>query len=97
MAIYKGSRYTSTPTYYPDGSDKKIFDIRQRFQFNTTGATYHTWTSGDTLDFLAYKIYNNSELWWAILDANPQYQSELDIKVGDIVTIPTFKEVVSKL
>ena len=42
MAIYKGSRYTSTPTYYPDGSDKKIFDIRQRFQFNTTGATYHT-------------------------------------------------------
>lgn len=97
MAIYKGSRYTSTPTYYPDGSDKKIFDIRQRFQFIQQGQYITLGLRVIPLTFLAYKIYNNSELWWAILDANPQYQSELDIKVGDIVTIPTFTEVVSKL
>ena len=69
MAIYKGSRYTSTPTYYPDGSDKKIFDIRQRFQFNTTGATYHTWTSGDTLDFWLIKyiiILNCGGRYWTL-------------------------------
>lgn len=95
--IYKGSRYTNTPTYYPKGTGNKIFSIRERAKFDLSNATYHTWVSSDTLDYLAYTEYGNSALWWAILDANPTYQTELDISVGDLVVIPPYSEVVRAL
>ena len=94
MSVYKGSRYTNTETYNPVGGKGKLFAIRERPNISIKNAKYHTWTQSDTLDFLAYTVYGNSELWWAILDANPQYQSELDIQIGDLLTIPSFNEVV---
>lgn len=97
MSIYTGSRYAGEKTYYPNGGDKEIFGIRERKQFDLTNAKYHTWIDGDTLDFLAYKHYNNSQLWWVLLEANSQYQTELDIQAGDLIAIPPFSEVVRHL
>lgn len=98
MSIYTGSRYTSTPTYYPRGSDKQVFDIRERKKLDLTdNIKFHTWTSTDRLDYLAYTLYGDSKYWWALLDANPQYQSEFDIKVGDLLAIPTYEEVINSL
>lgn len=92
MAIYRGSRYIKTPLY-PRG-DTLTFGIRKRNNFNLAEATYYTVVQGDTLDSIAHKHYNNTQLWWAIMDANPQYQSELDINAGDVLCIPPFEEVV---
>lgn len=92
MAIYRGSRYINTPLY-PRGN-ALAFGIRKRYKFDLTKATYYTVVKGDNLDIIAHKYYNNTQLWWAILDANPQYQSELDINVGDVICIPPFEEVV---
>lgn len=44
---------------------------------------------GDTLDGLAYEYLGDSSLWWFLLDINPEYLSPFDIKVGDILLIPT--------
>lgn len=93
MAVYQGSRYIKTPLY-PRG-DTQVFGIRQRNHFDLTKATYYTVVQGDTLDGIAYRQYGNSQLWWAIMDANPQYQSELEITVaGNSILIPAFEEVV---
>ena len=46
-------------------------------------------------DYIAYKTYGDSRLYWAILDANPQYQSELEIQVGDVLIVPAYDEVVT--
>lgn len=92
MAVYKGSRYVKTPLY-PRG-DTLVFGIRVRNHFDLTKATYYTVIQGDTIDGIAFRQYGNSQLWWAIMDANPQYQSELDIKAGDVLCIPPFEEVV---
>lgn len=54
----------------------------------------YEWVEGDTLDGVAYKMYNNTNLRWAILEANPQYNSEFDIKNGDTILIPDYTEVV---
>ena len=96
MAIYKNSRYANTPTYYPFGDGKKVFDIRLRPPTNKRDVVYHTWTDADTLDFLAYQKYGTSELWWVIMDANPQYQCEMDIKAGDIIIIPSANEAIKQ-
>ena len=92
MAVYQGSRYIQTPLYAV--GEALAIGIRARNHFDLTNATYYTVIQGDTIDAIAYKQYGNAQLWWAIMDANPVYQSELDIKAGDTICIPPFEEVV---
>lgn len=90
--LFQGSRYLNTPLYF--NYPTPVLGIRKRYKFDLTDAVYYTFIQGDTLDGLAYKYYENSQLWWAILDANPKYQSEMEIKAGDIICIPPYEEVV---
>lgn len=90
--LFQGSRYLNTLLY--ENRETPILGIRRRYKFDLTNAVYYTVIQGDTLDGLAFKYYQNSQLYWAILDANPQYQSELEIKAGDIICIPPYEEVV---
>jgi phage tail protein X len=94
MAIYDNSRYIDTVAYMKDGETLTLAK-RNRAKFTESDATYYTVILGDTLDGIAYKQYGYSNLGWAILDANPKYQSELDIKIGDVILIPKFEEVVT--
>lgn len=92
--INEGSRYLKTSVFAKDGQ-AFIFNIREKRKFNTDLATYYTVLQGDTLDGIAYRFYGNANLYWAILDANPQYLSEVDVKVGDVLVIPDISEVSS--
>lgn len=92
MSVHVGSRYLKTPVSARNGSTF-IFNIRDKVKFNSDTATYYTVVAGDTIDGIAYRYYGNANLYWAILDANPQYLSELDIKVGDTIMIPSIREV----
>lgn len=92
MAIYENSRYLHTPLI----SRKGVFvlGIRKRFHFNPENYSVYMWVEGDTLDGVAHKFYGISNLRWAILDANPKYRTEFEIKNGDIINIPKYEEVV---
>lgn len=57
----------------------------------------HEFRSGDRLDLLSFHHYNTYELGWAILQANPKYRSEYDIKCGDTIIIPHYLEVMKCL
>ena len=92
MSIYKHSRYIETPAYYSEGS-VLTFDIRRRKDFSKAKGTYYMWKETDTMDYLAFKHYGSHSLWWVLLDANPKYQSELEIKSGDIIFIPDKSEI----
>lgn len=93
MAVYRGSRYVNT-SIYSRNNGAVVFSIRKRAKFNLKNATYYTFIQGDTLDGVAYKLYGNAQLGWAILDANPKYQSEIEIQAGDLLVIPPLNEVV---
>ena len=93
MAVFKDSRYTKTSAYIRQGNNL-ILSIRSRNYFNLEKATFYTVLQGDTIDGIAYKKYGNAQLWWAIMDANPKYQSEIELKAGDVLIIPSFDEVV---
>lgn len=93
MSVFRDSRYIKTSAYVRQGGNL-IFSIRSRNHFNESRATFYTVVQGDTIDGIAYKHYGNAQLWWAIMDANPKYQSEVEIKPGDVLTIPSYDEVV---
>lgn len=93
MAVFQGSRYVKTPAYIRQGKTL-ILSIRNRNNFDLSNATFYTVVQGDTIDGISYSQYGNAQLWWAIMDANPIYQSEIEIKPGDVLVIPPFDEVV---
>lgn len=92
MAVFKNSRYTKTGAYIRQG-EAFILEIRSRPKFNLSNSTYYTVVQGDTIDGIAYQKYGNAQFWWAIMDANTNFQSELEIKPGDILIIPDLSEV----
>ena len=93
MAVYQGSRYVKTPAYIRQG-ETLLLMIRERVHFDESECKYYTVVQGDTIDGIAYTQYGNAQLGWAIMDANPVFQSEMDIKAGDVIKIPPFEEVV---
>lgn len=93
MSVFQDSRYTKTPAYVRHGQ-ALILSIRNRVHFDQSKATFYTVVQGDTLDGIAHRQYGNAQLGWAIMDANPRYQSEIEIMPGDVITIPSFDEVV---
>lgn len=95
MAMYENSRYLHTRPYTRLGFDTPTLQMRERYTFNQEKCTYHEWCEGDTLDGVAVKEYGVAALRWAILDANPKYKTEFDIKNGDMIVIPDYEEVVS--
>ena len=58
----------------------------------TDNDAYVEWTVGSRLDKVAYNYYDNAALWKFILLANPQYLTEADIEIGDIIRVPLQKE-----
>lgn len=95
MAVFENSRYLHTRQSTRLGWEKPTLEFRQRFNFNQENCSNHEWCDGDTLDGVAYRYYGISALRWAILDANPKYRTEFDIKNGDVILIPDYEEVVS--
>ena len=95
MAVYENSRYLHTRQSTRLGWDTPTLEMRSRFTFNQEDCINHEWCEGDTLDGVSYRYYGISALRWAILDANPKYRTEFDIKNGDVILIPDYEEVVS--
>lgn len=98
MAIFEGSRYStySTQRYFALNTAYTV-DIRERVIFDKTNAKQYVWIQGDTIDGLAYKLYDNASYWWAIMDMNEQYTSPEQIHIGDILYIPNIEDIVSVL
>lgn len=95
MAVYENSRYLHTQLMTRLGWDSRTFQMRERFSFNQDNCQLYEWCDGDTLDGVSYMFYDNTALRWAILDANPKYRTEFDIKNGDVILIPDYDEVVN--
>lgn len=95
MAVYENSRYLRTRQSVRLRWDSPTLETRHRFTFNQENCSIHEWCEGDTLDGVAYRYYGACALRWAILDANPRYRTEFDIKNGDSILIPDYEEVVS--
>jgi hypothetical protein len=88
--IFLDSRYVDGPLYKAKNARTNKFDItvlRAFPSYQTSFFTYQ-WVETDRLDVLALKYLGNSELWWQILDINPEILDPLDIAPGTSIRIP---------
>lgn len=90
MAVFRGSRYKGSYIYSDLYDRNKIFlDIIQNYKFRPSKEDLLVeFRDGDRLDILAKNFYGDETLEWVILQANPQYNSPLDIKSGDVLNVP---------
>ena len=92
MAVYEGSRYV-TGKLKRFGRGVPLLDIRQPVQFDPDSCKRCTVKPGDRVDGIAFREYGRADLYWAIMDANPRYFSELGIKPGDVLLVPPMREI----
>ena len=91
MTIYKGSRYEYSVIDYVSTTSTTPEEPIVFYTFSDIGTiTYytHTYVSGERLDQIADKYYNNPEYWWVIPEFNPEVLDFTDIKPGTLLRIP---------
>lgn len=97
--IQRNSRYENEYQFYDDERENVEFvdPIRlPRFEANVREDFMLTYESWMRLDLIAHQYYGDTTLMWAILDANPNYATMLDINVGDVIVIPHPDKVVNR-
>lgn len=95
--IYKGSRYAYSDVFYDNDEDKVFLGTPKIVFTEEMGDIEIPFTSDMRLDLLAYKYYNDPQLDWVILQANPQFTTPEDITVGSLIKIPAFWRVMDNV
>ena len=88
--IYENSRYINTPC--KKDSAKSTFKIRDMSNVSTVGSTSYTFKAGDSLPALAYQYYGDYSMWWVLVQVNNK-KLPTDFIEGDIIIVPSYKEV----
>jgi hypothetical protein len=82
---------------YADGVLVKSFDARnnsigvsvfRQFPVSDSEFYYYVWTQRDRVDLVAQKLLGDPNLWWLIMDYNPEYSNPFDIPLGANIRIP---------
>ena len=88
--ISANSRYATSilvPATNLDGDDILAITFAE-----PTNATiryqYHVVRGSDTIDNLAYKIFGDGTLWWAIANLNPEILDFSELPVGFTIRVP---------
>ena len=91
MGIFQGSRYEYSVIDFvavDTDADANAVVFYEKDDIGLLAYVEHTYTQGERLDVIANKYYRRPDLWWIILDANPQINDPLSIKPGTVLRIP---------
>jgi hypothetical protein len=93
----RSDRYQSTSAFQASpGEPRSFLGLRPRDPGPASAVLEHTLKTTDRLDALALHYYNDSRMWWRILDANPEMLCGADLSdpalEGTVVLIPAAKE-----
>jgi hypothetical protein len=89
--IYQNSRY------YTQLIDYISFDVNTSqfpivfYEFATPGISSwndHIYSQGERLDALSFRYYDRSDLWWLIVEHNPEVDDFTNIIPGTVLRIP---------
>ena len=87
------SRYSVFPYYYNREDNKYVNGITAPLKKQNVNFVSHKVERNDTLDSLSLYYYGNSIYFWAIADFNDITDCYADLKVGNIIKIPTFNAI----
>jgi hypothetical protein len=91
MGIFQGSRYEYSVVDFVSVTDDANANPIVFYMFDALGTfSYqeHTYIQGERLDNISYQYYSRPDLWWTILDHNPEITDPNNITPGSIIRIP---------
>ena len=95
---FKGSYiFLDERTNTEDGGVRYLSPFRDNVYKSELGDLQIIFEDGMRVDLLAYEYYNDETLEWVIMDANPQYLTPYEIKVGDKINIPNPQRVINNV
>jgi hypothetical protein len=89
--IYSDSRYATGYISKTRDARTATFGLGVTRQFPTSISEfyYYTWTERDRIDLVAYNTLGSVDLWWRIMDYNPEILNAADIPLGTLLRIPS--------
>jgi hypothetical protein len=85
----KNSRYLPVQRFAPSADGSLPFKgVRARLPAGAAGVVEHTLETGERFDHLATEYYNDSQLWWRIVDANADLLCALQIESLGLAPAP---------
>lgn len=86
--IFTGSRLEGCKLFYDNDHEMNYIAYLDLNVPTSDGDLVYKFKAGDRLDLLAERFYNDPQKSWVILQANPEYSFEYEIKIGDNIVIP---------
>lgn len=89
--IFSDSRYADGTLITAFDARKNSFEVGvlRQFPIESRSFYYYTWTSSDRIDLVALRLLGDAELWWRILDFNPEINDPINIVAGTTLRIPS--------
>jgi hypothetical protein len=89
--IYTDSRYASGLFLKAYSANRNSYNLSVMRQFPTDQSSfyYYGWRERDRIENVAARLLGDSNLWWRIMDYNPELSDPFNIPVGATVRIPS--------
>jgi nucleoid-associated protein YgaU len=91
MGIFQGSRYEYSVVDFVAIEEDADANAVVFYSFEELGVfsySEHTYIQGERLDSIAQRYYDSPDMWWTILDHNPEISDPDNIKPGQVLRIP---------
>lgn len=88
--IFLDSRYvdgTLTKTYHPSTGGFEL-TVYRTWPTYRVAYFYYEWQETDRLDVVALRFLGKSNLWWQIMDINPEIINAVEIAPGTQIRVP---------
>jgi len=89
--IYTDSRYASgtfSKTYSVNRASYNL-SVMRTFPTDQSSFYYYSWRERDRIETVAATLLGDSNLWWRIMDYNPEIIDPFNIPLGSTVRIPS--------
>ena len=88
--LFSDSRYATGRVYkaYNSKSGANSIVVARRFPSARSAFYYYTWKEGDRVENVAANLLGDANLWWTIMDFNPEIANPFSIPVGTNIRVP---------
>lgn len=89
--IFTDSRYATGiffKAYEPRKNSYNLTVLRQ-FPVDQSNFYYYVWKERDRIENVAARLLEDSNLWWRIMDYNPEVIDPINIVAGTPIRIPS--------
>jgi nucleoid-associated protein YgaU len=90
MTIYLDSRYSDGPLFKAKNPNtlNTVVTVFRTFPEYLVSFSLYEVTEIDRIENIAVKFLGNPELWWQIMDINPEILNPFEIPPGTLLRIP---------